>query len=52
MGVMQEGFGRLWRGTNASLALAVPTVSSSLGFSSSILVTFFNFLIIYIYVIH
>ena len=25
---MQEGFARLWRGTNASLALAVPTVSS------------------------
>lgn len=25
---MQEGFSRLWRGTNASLALAVPTVSS------------------------
>lgn len=25
---LQEGFGRLWRGTNASLALAVPTVSS------------------------
>ncbi|XP_020538493.1 mitochondrial carrier protein MTM1 isoform X3 [Jatropha curcas] len=23
---VQEGFGRLWRGTNASLALAVPTV--------------------------
>lgn len=25
----QEGFGRLWRGTNAGLALAVPTVSFS-----------------------
>ncbi|KAJ4851522.1 Carrier protein, mitochondrial [Turnera subulata] len=25
-GLVQEGFGRLWRGTNASLALAVPTV--------------------------
>ncbi|KAH7578019.1 hypothetical protein ACOSP7_000875 [Xanthoceras sorbifolium] len=24
--IRQEGFGRLWRGTNASLALAVPTV--------------------------
>ena len=24
----QEGFARLWRGTNAGLALAVPTVSS------------------------
>ncbi|XP_015583018.1 mitochondrial carrier protein MTM1 isoform X5 [Ricinus communis] len=24
--IVQEGFGRLWRGTNASLALAVPTV--------------------------
>lgn len=24
---VQEGIGRLWRGTNASLALAVPTVS-------------------------
>ncbi|KAI3800567.1 hypothetical protein L1987_28658 [Smallanthus sonchifolius] len=24
--IHQEGFGRLWRGTNASLALAVPTV--------------------------
>ncbi len=26
---LQEGFARLWRGTNAGLALAVPTVSSS-----------------------
>lgn len=26
---MQEGFAGLWRGTNASLALAVPTVSIS-----------------------
>lgn len=26
---VQEGFTRLWRGTNASLALAVPTVSLS-----------------------
>jgi hypothetical protein len=25
---LQEGFARLWRGTNAGLALAVPTVSS------------------------
>lgn len=25
---MQEGFTRLWRGTGASLALAVPSVSS------------------------
>ncbi|KAL2892060.1 Mitochondrial carrier protein MTM1 [Bienertia sinuspersici] len=25
--VVQEGFSRLWRGTNASLALAIPTVS-------------------------
>lgn len=25
---MQEGFGRLWRGTGASLALAMPSVSS------------------------
>lgn len=24
---MQEGFTRLWRGTNASLALAMPSVS-------------------------
>lgn len=24
----QEGFSRLWRGTNAGLALAIPTVSS------------------------
>ena len=28
---MQEGFSRLWRGTNASLALAVPTVSAEVG---------------------
>lgn len=27
---MQEGFWRLWRGTNASLTLAIPTVSHSL----------------------
>lgn len=27
---VQEGFLRLWRGTNASLALAVPTVSHGL----------------------
>lgn len=27
---MQEGFWRLWRGTNASLTLAIPTVSLSL----------------------
>lgn len=27
---MQEGLTRLWRGTNASLALAVPSVSSLL----------------------
>jgi hypothetical protein len=26
----QEGFARLWRGTNAALALAVPTVSPSI----------------------
>ena len=26
---VQEGFARLWRGTNASLVLAVPTVSLS-----------------------
>lgn len=26
--VLQEGFSRLWRGTNAGLALAVPTVGS------------------------
>lgn len=26
--VLQEGFARLWRGTNAGLALAVPTVGS------------------------
>lgn len=25
--IVQEGFSRLWRGTNASLALAIPTVS-------------------------
>ena len=25
--LFQEGFGRLWRGTNAGLALAIPTVS-------------------------
>lgn len=25
--LFQEGFSRLWRGTNAGLALAVPTVS-------------------------
>lgn len=25
--ILQEGFSRLWRGTNASLALAIPTVS-------------------------
>lgn len=31
MGVfLQEGFRRLWRGTNAGLALAVPTVSFSM----------------------
>nr|KAJ0225917.1 hypothetical protein LSAT_V11C100037440 [Lactuca sativa] len=24
--IRQEGFGRLWRGTNAGLALAIPTV--------------------------
>jgi len=26
--LFQEGFTRLWRGTNAGLALAVPTVGS------------------------
>jgi len=26
--LMQEGLGRLWRGTNAGLALAVPMVCS------------------------
>uniref|UniRef100_A0A7C9APW7 Mitochondrial carrier protein n=1 Tax=Opuntia streptacantha TaxID=393608 RepID=A0A7C9APW7_OPUST len=29
--IVQEGFSRLWRGTNASLALAVPTVSDEVG---------------------
>lgn len=29
--ILQEGISRLWRGTNAGLALAVPTVSSFLG---------------------
>jgi solute carrier family 25, member 39/40 len=36
--LFQEGFGRLWRGTNAGMALAVPTVSSCLVDSVMLLV--------------
>jgi hypothetical protein len=36
--LFQEGFGRLWRGTNAGFALAVPTVSSCLVDSVMLLV--------------
>jgi hypothetical protein len=31
--LFQEGFGRLWRGTNAGLALAIPTVSLLLAYN-------------------
>lgn len=47
--LLQEGFPRLWRGTSASLALAVPTVSSlfCLEFSVSCFMVYFKVYTLY-----